>query len=185
MPTSRTGSDSKKRDLLSFTLIELLIVLSIISIVFFIVTPKFIGSINPRKNKSFMMKLRNTLLYLNEKAIIKKEVYLFIFDLDERSYYFRISEAGNPEGMVRDRFLIPVKFPAGLKIAGVKVIPGGDVTEGRCIIPFTPGGMLYSFEIAAGDKSDNYLILSGNSINGRIELRTVKSDEFNGKGDFY
>ena len=82
----------------AFTLLELLIVLGILSILFFILTPRFISSLNPAQTKTFVQRLRNTLLYAGEKSVLSKKVYLFTMDLDERRYYFHDLGDGKPGG---------------------------------------------------------------------------------------
>jgi prepilin-type N-terminal cleavage/methylation domain-containing protein len=158
----------------AFTLLELLIVLAILSIVFFVVTPRFISTVNPGAVKSFVRRMHNTLLYANDKAILEKKVYLFTLDLDERRYFFTLSEAGNPEGRVRDRYLVPVPFPKGLVVESVRLIPGDRVDKGKIVIPFTPKGLLYAFEILVYEKGgaggDTYLAVRGDSLSNEIEM---------------
>ncbi|HUT64866.1 MAG TPA: prepilin-type N-terminal cleavage/methylation domain-containing protein [Spirochaetota bacterium] len=151
----------------AFTLLELLVVLVILSLIFFIVTPNFFSSINPQKTKQFMMNLQGTLEYLSEKAILQSKVYLFTFDLDEREYRFMVSEEQNPTGETKDRYLAPRSFPSHLEVESIKTVPGGLVTEGELTVPFTPNGMLFSFEITLED-----WVLTGDSVSGRI--RAVK-----------
>ena len=158
----------------AFTLLELLIVLVILSIVFFVVTPRFISTVNPGTAKSFVRRMHNTLLYTNDKAVLEKKVYLFTLDLDERRYFFTLSEAGNPEGKVRDRYLVPVTFPKGLAVKSVRLIPGKRVAEGKVVIPFTPKGLLYAFEILVYEKrgsgGDTYLAVVGDNLSNEIEM---------------
>jgi hypothetical protein len=90
-------------------------------------------------------------------------------DLDERRYYFTISEMGNPEQKVNDRYLLPVPFPRSLIVEEVRLIPGERVSEGKVVIPFTPTGMLFSFEIVLGEGAA--YVVAGNSLTGDIALR--------------
>ena len=92
-------------------------------------------------------------------------------DLDERRYYFTISEMGNPEGKVNDRYLLPVPFPRSLIVEEVRLIPGERVSEGKAVIPFTPTGILFSFEIVLGEGVGAAYVVSGNSLTGDIALR--------------
>ncbi|MBA7557465.1 hypothetical protein ES705_50222 [subsurface metagenome] len=160
----------------AYTLLELLIVLSIISIVFFIVTPRFVSSVNPQKTRNFVLRMQNTLTYLSDRAILGKKVYLFTLDLEERRYFFTVSEEGNETGEVRDRYLVPVSFPDNLVLKSVKIIPGNEVIEGKAVIPFTPNGMLFSFEIVIEEKRDRYYLVLGNSFNNRITVLKKSSD---------
>jgi prepilin-type N-terminal cleavage/methylation domain-containing protein len=158
----------------AFTLLELLIVLAILSILFFIVTPRFVATVNPTAVKTFMRRMHNTLLYAGDKAVLEKKVYLFTLDLDERRYFFTVSEAGNKEGKVADRYLVPAAFPKGLVVDGARLVPGEMVEEGKIVIPLTPKGLLYAFEILVrengGGESDSVLALRGDSLTGEIEL---------------
>jgi type II secretory pathway pseudopilin PulG len=154
------------------------VVLAILSILFFIVTPRFFSSLNPAKVKTFVQRLQNTLLYVNEKAILEKKVYLFTLDLDERKYFFTISEMGNPEGKVNDRYLIPVVFPKILQIESVQLIPGDTVDDGSVVIPFTPKGMLYSFEVRVREGSDRGFVLRGDSLSNDVTLTRVRDEGF-------
>ena len=151
----------------AFTLIELLVVLVILSLIFFIVTPNFFSAINPQKTKQFVMNRHGTLEYIEEKAILERKVYLFTIDLDEREYRFTVSEEGNPTGDTRDKYLSPQQFPPHLEVESMRTIPGGTVTEGELTVPFTPNGLLFSFEIV----TDVWILLA-DSVSGRI--RTVK-----------
>jgi len=166
-----------KKKILSFTLLELLIVLSIISIVFFVVTPRFIGTINPRRFRSFVIRLQKTLQYLNETAVVKKRVYFFVLEVDKRQYSFRVSEEGNPEGTVHDRMLVPVAFPNTVDVAEIEVIPGGRVNTGRVMIPFTPDGLLFSFKIVFIEGEKKKATIIGNSVNGKFEIREGEEAE--------
>jgi prepilin-type N-terminal cleavage/methylation domain-containing protein len=167
----------KRGILKAYTLLELLVVLMIISILFFVITPRFVSSINPQRSKNFVMTLQNTLNYLNDKAILEKKVYLFNMDIEERQYYFTVSELGNPAGDVRDRYLTPVSFPDGLVLKSIILIPGDEVIEGRAVVPFTPNGMLYSFMIIIEERKDRQFLVQGNSYNNLINVRKLGPDD--------
>jgi prepilin-type N-terminal cleavage/methylation domain-containing protein len=183
--TSPTGNDSFKRGALTaFTLIELLVVLSILSILMFIITPRFAAIINPERAKNFVLTLQNSLRYLNEKAILEQQVYLFNFDLDEGRYYFSIAgeeDAGfgeqEEEALVPDRYLKPAVLPVRLNVERVVMIPGEGVSSGKVIVPFTPNGMMFSFEIVFVSDDGSIFLLSGNSYSGRIRLLVSQDEE--------
>lgn len=160
-----------------FTLVELLIVLAILSIIFFIVTPRFVGSLNPQKTKNFALRLQNALVYLNEKAVLDGKLYLFTIDLDNRQYTFTVSEEGNPGGEVRDRYLKTVQFPEKLRVKSVKTIPGDEVDFGKVAVPFTPVGMMFSFEIVIEEGEDRFLVIRGNHLSNSIRTVRMEGDE--------
>jgi len=160
-----------------FTLIELLVVLIVLSIVLLIATPRFISSVNPQKTKNFLFGLYSTLTYLSEKTVLEKQIILFNFDIDERRYYFTASQEGNIEGEVKDRYLVPASFPPHLEVESMRIIPGDVVYDGSIAIPFTPNGMLYSFEIRIREGADQHLVLAGNAFNNRIQLLREQNDQ--------
>jgi prepilin-type N-terminal cleavage/methylation domain-containing protein len=183
--TSRTGNDAFKRgELTAFTLIELLVVLSILSILMFIITPRFAAIINPERTKNFVLTLQNSLRYLNEKAILEQQVYLFNFDLDEGRYYFSMvgeEDAGfgeqEDEALVPDHFLKPGVLPVRLNVEKVVMIPGEGVSSGKVIVPFTPNGMMFSFEMVFVSDDGSIFLLAGNSYSGRIRLFVSQDEE--------
>jgi hypothetical protein len=77
---------------------------------------------------------------------------------------------------VKDRYLVPVSFPDNLVLKSVKIIPGNEVIEGKAVIPFTPNGMLFSFEIVIEERGDRYYLVLGNSFNNRITVLKKSSD---------
>ena len=160
MKTKRCGA---------FTLVELLVVLVVLSLFFFFLTPNFFSAINPQKTKQFMTGLQSSLQYVQEKAILERRVYLFTIDLDERGYRFTLSEEGNPTGDTGDKYLSPRRFPPHMEVESMRTIPGGTVTEGELTVPFTPNGMLFSFEFAA----DGWVLVA-DEVSGRIV--TVKGE---------
>jgi hypothetical protein len=98
-------------------------------------------------------------------------------DIDEREYYFTVSELDNPEGEVRDRYLTPVSFPDGLVLKSMKLIPGDEVIEGKAVLPFTPNGMLYSFIMIVEDNPGRQYLLQGNHYNNLISVLKLSPDD--------
>jgi prepilin-type N-terminal cleavage/methylation domain-containing protein len=186
MLTSPTGNDPgagrSRRE--AFTLIELLVVISILSILMFIITPRFAAIVNPERSKNFLLGLQNSLRYLNEKAILEQQVYMFNFDLDEGSYYFTVpgeEEAGfgkpDREALVPDRFLKSEQLPLRLNVERVAVMPGEVVSTGRVSVPFTPNGLMFSFNIYFASDDGTFFLLEGNSYSGRIQLFVSRDEE--------
>ncbi|MGQ9614930.1 MAG: pilus assembly FimT family protein [Spirochaetota bacterium] len=172
----RTISEYKRhvpRKKPAFTLIELLVVLGILSIIMFLITPRFLTFLHPQKTRYFMLSLLTTLNYLNERAVMEKKVYYFNFDLDERRYYFTVAVERDDVEEVGGGYLKSAPFPDNLSVKEVKVTPGESLNKGKMIIPFTPKGMLYSFEIVVEEGKGSVLMLEGNSISNRIELFRV------------
>ena len=168
----------------AFTLIELLVVISILAILMFIITPRFAAIINPERSKNFLLGLQSSLRYLNEKAILEQQVYLFNFDLDEGRYYFTMpgeEDVGfgeqEREALIPDRFLKSAEIPVRLKVERVVVMPGEVVSSGRVSVPFTPNGMMFSFNIFFVSDDGSFFMLEGNGYSGRIRLFVSQNEE--------
>ena len=134
----------------------------------FIITPRFAAIINPERAKNFVLTLQNSLRYLNEKAILEQQVYLFNFDLDEGRYYFSMvgeEDAGfgeqEDEALVPDHFLKPGVLPVRLNVEKVVMIPGEGV----------------SFEMVFVSDDGSIYLLAGNSYSGRIRLFVSQDEE--------
>lgn len=190
-----------KRRVHAFTLIELLVVLAILSILMFIVTPRFASFVNPERAKNFVLRLQSSLQYLGEKAILEQQLYLFHLDLDERRYYFTRywgeesegetsmggdefpSRSDNMRGSadlgadVQDRYLKPAVLPERLEVERIRVIPGGEVAAGRVTFPFTPNGMMFSFEMVFSVQDGSRYLITGNSFSNRIRVFSAHQDE--------
>jgi hypothetical protein len=150
----------------------------------FIITPRFAAIINPERAKNFVLTLQHSLRYLNEKAILEQQVYLFNFDLDEGRYYFSMVEeedAGfggqEDEALVPDHFLKPGVLPVRLNVEKVVMIPGEGVSSGKVTVPFTPNGMMFSFEMVFVSDDGSIFLLAGNSYSGRIRLFVSQDEE--------
>jgi hypothetical protein len=152
-------------------------VLALLSIIAFIISPRLISRVNPEKTKHFLLALQHKLDYLNETAVLRRQFVLFNFDLDERRYYFTVSEEDNTAGDTGDRYLSGAGFPDDLEVTRVRLIPGDTVYSGNVVIPFTPTGMMQSFMIFVREEGERELVLSGSSLDNRIELLRLRGDE--------
>ncbi len=123
-----------------------------------------------------MLSLMTTLSYLNERAVMEKKVYYFNFDLDERRYYFTLPGDENTAQEISGRYLSPGTFPAKLVAVEAKTTPGESLQKGNMIVPFTPKGMLYSFEIVVEEGTGRLFLLQGSSISNRIQLFQVEEE---------
>lgn len=142
----------------------------------FIVTPRFLSFVNPQKTRHFILSLMTTLGYLNERAVMEKKVYYFNFDLDERRYYFTLPGDENTAQEISGRYFSPGTFPAKLVVVEAKTTPGESLQKGNMIVPFTPKGMLYSFEIVVEEGTGRLFLLQGSSISNRIQLFQVEEE---------
>jgi type II secretory pathway pseudopilin PulG len=187
-----------KKRIWAFTLVELLVVLAILSLVMFVITPRIASVINPERSRTFMLRLRSALQYLSDKAVLEQQLYLFNFDLNERRYYFSLyapdeegdfsftddsSSMTGSQGMssglgiaVNDRYLKPASMPDHLRVESFRVIPGEETAAGLVTLPFTPNGMMFSFEILFIEESEKRYLMTGNGLNNRIRLFSAQAE---------
>jgi hypothetical protein len=150
----------------------------------FIITPRFAAIVNPERSKNFLLGLQNSLRYLNEKAILEQQVYLFNFDLDEGRYFFTTPAEDDVgfgeerrEALVPDRYLKSAGVPVRLQVERMEVLPGEVVSSGRVSVPFTPNGMMFSFNMYFVSEDGSFYLLEGNSYSGRIRLFVSQNEE--------
>jgi hypothetical protein len=151
----------------------------------FIITPRFAAVVNPERAKNFVLTLQNSLRYLNEKAILEQQLYLFNLDLDEQRYFFSLPVEEEPTfgdrdelgAEIGDRYLKPDVLPERLTAEKVAIIPGEQVSSGRVTVPFTPNGMMFSFEIVFISEDGRSYLLIGNSYSNRIRLFVSQNEE--------
>jgi prepilin-type N-terminal cleavage/methylation domain-containing protein len=183
MPLDRK---SARLSLSAFTLVELLVVLAILSILMFVITPRFVSIVNPERAKNFVLRLHGSLQYLGDKAILEQQLYLFHFDIEEGRYYFTEYDQENADGILssngleselQDRYLKPALLPEQLEVEEITLIPGEAVSSGKITIPFTPSGVMLSFQITFTIRDERRFLLVGNSLNNRISLYTSNGDE--------
>lgn len=159
-----------------YTLIELLIVISILSIFLFIAVPRFSLRGGLETPAGFIRGLEKKLNYLIEKSVLEKKVYIFRLDGEEGVFSFIVSEEGNPEGKVNDRFLKPGSIPPELKLVKVEVVPGGTVIENKVSIPFAPTGIMFSFKLYFKTDERTWLLEGIRTIN-RVVWRRLSEEE--------
>jgi prepilin-type N-terminal cleavage/methylation domain-containing protein len=123
MPTSKAGTcDAATR---GFTLVELLVVLSILAITLSYVVPKLAGG-ETAELKGSARRLVYTVRRLSDEALFTKEKRVLTLDLDSREYW-------DGDGGVRSR------VPSRVFIRNV-VIGTEPVTTGLVSISFFPSG---------------------------------------------
>lgn len=83
----RTTHDARRNTRAGFTLIELIVVIFIISLTASIVMPSLWGS-GERSLKSEAKRIGNTLRYIHDEAISKKQTYALKIDIENNTWAF-------------------------------------------------------------------------------------------------
>lgn len=124
MPILKAGISNR-----AFTLLELLIVVIIISLVFFFATPKF-QEITESSAESALRRLKAVIEFQHDEAIFKKTNRRIYFDIREGKYwtsYLTLNSDGK---------LIPIKdemfsLPSGITFEDIEIVNKGKFTEGE------------------------------------------------------
>ncbi len=115
-----------KGQIKAFTLIELIIVISIISLATALIMPSFWNT-GERALKSEVKRLSSTLRYVYDEAAGKKQNYIFRINLDNSSWGFENERETRSFQMERDVMFKDVIIPSL-----------GEITAGEVTIEFGP-----------------------------------------------
>lgn len=125
-----------------FTLIELVVVISLLGIFFLVATPKF-KDITEVNIKSASRRLTGTIRYLYSEAVFKKKIYKLVFDIDTSEYWVEVVE-GNEFVAPSDSFVQREKLPTGVSFKDITTERSlGKTEKGRDeFILFMPTGFV-------------------------------------------
>ncbi len=140
-----------------FTLIELIVVIFIISLVTALVMPSFWDA-GESSLKTETRRIANTMRYIYDEAINRKQTYLFEINLDNESWRFE----GKKESR---RFLMKRK----VEIKDVLVPSLGEVSRGKVTIAFGPLGPEEPIILHLLKDRLEYTIIF-NHLNGRAKI---------------
>jgi prepilin-type N-terminal cleavage/methylation domain-containing protein len=162
---SRLG-DRRRR---GFTLLEILIVITIVTIVIGIGLPRF-QSIFDVQIKSAIRKLIGTVRFTFYEAAMRKGYYRLVYDIDRQAYYVRrlaitgeFMEEGT--GMVRDEIL-----PPGIYFKDVVTPHGAKEDKGQPFTQFFPNGFAERTAIHLMDEYGAEYTLVIQPLTGRVEV---------------
>ncbi len=141
----------------AFTLIELIVVIFIISITTALIMPS-VWDTRERALKSEVKRIGNTLRYIYDEAVGKKETYLIKIDLDGNSWGFESKNKSRSFEMKENVMFKDIIIPSL-----------GEVSTGEVVLKFGPLGpeepiILHLIK----DKTEYTLVF--NHLNGRAKI---------------
>jgi len=140
-----------------FTLLELLVVITIISIVIGLVMPSFFN-IGRETLKAEARRLAGIIRYTYDTAVAQKRQYSLLIDIDRDRW--KISGGDDvEEGRLRD----------DVKIEDIIVPSRGKIKEGEVAMTFTPLGLNEPLEIHLKEDKGQYSLIF-NPYTGRVKV---------------
>ncbi len=153
-PPRRTICNSRRN---AFTLIELVVVIFIISIATALIMPSFWDG-GEGGLKTETRRIANTMRYIYDEAVNRKQTYLFEIDLDSESWRFASEKESR-------RFLMKRE----VEIKDVLVPSLGEVSRGKVTIAFGPMGPEEPIILHLLKDRWEYTIIF-NHLNGRAKI---------------
>ncbi|MBI5639752.1 MAG: prepilin-type N-terminal cleavage/methylation domain-containing protein [Nitrospirae bacterium] len=138
-----------------FTLLELIVVISIISLFVALAFPAFYG-LEERGLKSDARKTASLLRYLHENAIASKKTFSLQIDLSEHALSWN-----GPEGNKNEELS---------SLADIYLQSKGNVKEGQVIVFFGSSGIQEPIEVRLRAK-DKTMTVSFSPISGRAKIK--------------
>jgi prepilin-type N-terminal cleavage/methylation domain-containing protein len=152
-----------------FTLLELLIVLTIVAVVVGIGLPRF-ESVFDVRIKSAVRKLIGTVRFTFAESAIKKGYYRLFYNLDEQRYYIR-RLAATGEFLQEDASLVQDEtLPEGISFIDVVTLHGGKEDKGEAFTQFFPNGFAERTVIHLKDDYGAQYTLLIQPLTGRVEV---------------
>lgn len=137
-----------------FTLLELMVVLSILAGLLAIVAPSLSGGLESGRMRAAASDIRATLAHARALAVGMSRIRAVTFDLDKRTF-----------GM--DNALLPRTLPETVRIVVRR--PSGETTNGAVNVRFFPDGCAEEAEIALTSEGGGTLRVTVDPLTGIAE----------------
>jgi general secretion pathway protein H len=139
---------SKKKSRKGMTLIEIVVVVSIIGVLLAIVGSSISGFIRPSA-KSIADKLKASMQYAYRVAMVNNCTVGFDIDMEKNTYTaFKILR---DENGLKEKKILEGKFPANNKVVDITDIRGIKFENSKFRIPFTHSGISGDYNIHIGE----------------------------------
>ena len=190
-----------------FTLVEVLIVLTIIVLLSTAAAPSFKGFSTSSRLKSDVHAVRDLLGFARDTAITEHVPYFVVFDLDANQYWLADSETFDVDGEIgilstnetiatntieeqaytvsRTSMILmrPREVTQGTTIAEISVEHGTQSIQkntGTDYIYFSPNGSAEDAILIFENSTENLMRISVNSDTANIKIDEIQNDEYEG-----
>lgn len=169
MPTSKTGistSGVTLRDNAGFTLLELVIVITILGIAAVMVFPKF-SAFGLNKGKSSTRHLAGLIQHLAQESVATKKEFRLYYDLEEEAYFVKI-RSGRQFIPTSDVLISGRALPKGMSFEDVVTPRHGKVQDGEAYTTFFNLGVEKTvIHLRDGEEIWTLMI---NGLTGRVKV---------------
>ena len=183
----KTTLNQKARFLTGFTLIELIIVASIIVVLVAVSTPRFRNTFRDLQLKDAAYNISKLIKYGQERAIIEERKYKLIFDFDKRFYLLFVeTEEGAKEQSSREEESTPEDTSSSNKgwekatgrFGGYFYLPEGINFKGdKDKIIFLPNGRCDKISLYLINKKNKIIEIKTNGRAAYVEVSEVKEEQ--------
>lgn len=163
--TWSTGSRQDARALRSFTLLELLVVIIIISSLLAVSVPRFRGTFANVRFDNFCQDLLSRMRYLQERSRLEQQAYRIVFD--SASQFIAVQVMPKSKS---DFSSVP-----GLLGKNIPIPQGMSVTTEKPTIIFNPDGTIMGKDIYIEDDYKKVFIRIINEL-GRLKLDDINKE---------
>ena len=155
-----------------FSLIEVLVVVIILGLMLYLVTPNVDGLLPSSRMDGAARELANTIELVRTRAIITGVKHYIRFDLDNQVYYILDEEnrsdsffAYNPGGS-----LAPAHVPRGVRIKDIAFASGDIIGQGEIEVSFQPVGLFDDHLIHMANDRGDQITIEVNALTGIPEF---------------
>jgi general secretion pathway protein H len=155
-----------------FTLLELSLVLFIIGLFVTVLLPRF-GAMGTARLESSARRLAALVRYLNGEAAFSGQVYRIRYDLNEQVYAVQVlvPSRGTTEFVAASSPLSqPVRLPAGITFADVRVAQAGQMNSGQVFTHFYPQGYVDPTVVHLRDQQERIMTVMIPPITGEARV---------------
>lgn len=156
-----------------FTLVELTIVMAILAIVFFAVSPSFEGLVRGARQRAALREVVSLLTYARTEAVSRGRLVRVSCQPDEGIFWMeaQVDPQGNRSQFALLRVLgrSQVVVPDPMRVAGV-IVSGRPVDPGTVEVYFYPDGRTDGLALTLADDTGKETLIELSSATGKVTL---------------
>jgi prepilin-type N-terminal cleavage/methylation domain-containing protein len=168
---SRVNSTKGRNTRAGFTLIELIVVISMISLIVLIAQVNFFAVLRKNTFKEQVQDFVSTMQMAANAAAESDRRYEVIIDLTEQSYLLRQITTSDLSEVLDEEIIVQNNFGSNCRVAYVEFDDGDYTNEGRAKFRAGHSGWQYGGKIVLLDETEKPYSIVVNRLNRMIELK--------------
>ncbi|HJU06683.1 MAG TPA: prepilin-type N-terminal cleavage/methylation domain-containing protein [Nitrospiraceae bacterium] len=150
-----------------FTLIEMIVTLSLMGLVLAVVLPK-IGVTGTLGSSS--RQVIGTIESLFTAAVVSKRMYRLYFDLDQQTYWAMLLTTDGDRVPSDPSLAGRRSLPSGIRFQDLTTFQQGKVAAGKAFVQFFPGGRMEQAVIHLTNQAQESMTLMANPLTGGVQV---------------